>query len=146
MCLNNKKIFENNKVLEIIDNHIRKHNPYYHAYKQLHQVESEQKEKLKVEGVTQMPSIHMAFKRHFNDDPRRYNVPKIGEIAAVFSGEDSLEASERDFQIFPRMDNANNLTKLNVLSHHIDPMTYPLLHLHGEPGWRPGIQHQPKFR
>ena len=70
MCLNNKKIFENNKVLEIIDNHIRKHNPYYHAYKQLHQVESEQKEKLKIDfelrDCTFIPNINknIEFKIH----------------------------------------------------------------------------------
>ena len=93
-----------------------------------------------------MPSIHMAFKRYYNDDPRRYNIRKIGEIAAVFTEKEGLAISERDFQVFPKTEDQCSLNRLNILSHHIDPMTYPLLHLHGEPGWRPGIQHTPKFR
>ena len=54
----------------------------------------------------------MAFKRHSNDDPRRYNVPKIGEIAVVFSGENGLPAENRDFEVFPKEDTNNRKTQL----------------------------------
>jgi len=124
---------------------MRNKNPYYHSYKQLRQVELEQNEKAKLTG-NKMPSIHMAFKRHYNDDPRRYNIPKVGEIAAVFTGDAGLAIHERDFQVFPKTNDPYPLTKLNVLSQHISPMTYPLFHLNGDPVWRPGIEHNEKFR
>jgi hypothetical protein len=88
----------------------------------------------------------MAFKRHSNDDPRRYNVPKIGEIAVVFSGENGLPPENRDFEVFPKETTNNRTTQLNLLSQNTDPMTYPLLFMRGEPGWRPGMVHDSENR
>jgi len=90
--------------------------------------------------------VHMAFKRHSHDDPRRYNVPKIGEIAVVFSGENGLPPENRDFEVFPKETSANRTTLLNLLSQNTDPMTYPLLFMRGEPGWRPGMVHDSENR
>ena len=127
--------------MERFDKFLRISNPYYHSYKQMRDVEIEEEQKAKRNGTT-VPTIHMAFKRNPTDDVRRYNVPKIGEIAVVFTGEDGLPPQERDFQVFPKQTNDSNaLNKLNILSQHTDPMVYTLLFLNGEPGWHPGIQH-----
>jgi hypothetical protein len=83
----------------------------------------------------------MAFKRHSSDDPRRYNIPKVGEIAVVFTGENGMPPEKRDFQVFPKNKDQHRVNKMDILSEHVDPMTYPLLHIHGEPGWRPGLEH-----
>jgi hypothetical protein len=88
--------------------------------------------------------VSMIFKRHSSDDPRRYNVPKIGEIAVVFSGEDGMPPIKRDFQVFPKSE--HRTSTLSFLSEHVDPMTYPLLFLHGQPGWRPGMLHEESHR
>ena len=52
-------------------------------------IEIEEENKAKAEG-REMIKIHMAFKRNVSDDARRYNIPKIGEIAVVFTGEDGM--------------------------------------------------------
>ena len=88
----------------------------------------------------------MSFKKYSSDDPRRYNLPKgDGEIAAVFSGEDGLPPEDIDFQVFPKA-GCYQTTKLSDLSEHTDPMTYPLLFVHGQPGWRPGMHHEENYR
>lgn len=120
---------------------IEKNNPYSYSYKQMRAIEIEEENKAKAEG-REMIKIHMAFKRNVSDDARRYNIPKIGEIAVVFTGENDMPPTDIDFKVYPKNPDQYSLTKINFLSQHIDPMTYPLLHLHGEPGWRPGMQHE----
>ena len=86
----------------------------------------------------------MVFKRESSDDPRRYNIPKVGEITVVFDGENG-EPQASDFMIHPKQSNNQFLTsQLNMLSQNCDPMVYPLICFHGEPGWRPGIKHTTK--
>jgi hypothetical protein len=47
--------------------------------------------------------------------------------------------------VFPKS-NQRVDQNLNLLSQHVDPMCYPLLHVNGEPGWRPGLKHVEEFR
>lgn len=133
------------QIMEKIDNYLTTVNPYYHAYKQMRQIELEEEEKAKSTG-SQLPNIHMAFKKCNTDDRRRYNIPKIGEIAVVFTGEDGMPPTDIDFQVFPKNTDQYSLNKLNILSEHLDPMTYPLIHFNGEPGWRPGMEHNAEKR
>ena len=124
---------------------IHSNNPYAYTYRQMSEIELEEQKKSVIEGRP-MINVHMEFKRNVHDDPRRYNVPKIGEIAVVFTGEDGMPPTDIDFKVFPKIPDKFSLTKLNFLSQHIDPMTYPLIHWYGEPGWRPGMQHELEFR
>ena len=83
-------------------------------------------------------------KRESGNDPRRYNIPKIGEIAVVFDGENG-EPNVSDFMVQPKTNNNSFITSvLHPLSQNCDPMVYPLIFFHGEPGWRPGIEHTSK--
>ena len=124
----------------MIDSYLREVNPYSSAYKQMHEVIEEQEFNHLKDG-SDLKKISMYFKRDAADDPRRYNIPKIGEIAVIFDGENGQPVVS-DFMVHSKTDN-NELTSstLNMLSQNCDPMVYPLFFLHGEPGWRPGIEH-----
>jgi hypothetical protein len=106
----------------------------------MHEVVEEQEIRHLEEGIP-LKNISMFFKRNSSNDPRRYNIPKIGEIAVIFDGENG-EPYMEDFMIQPKVRNNEFITtKLSYLSQNADPMVYPLIFLHGEPGWRPGIEH-----
>jgi hypothetical protein len=53
-----------------------------------------------------MKTLQMYFKINTTDDRRRFNTPQVGEIAAVFIGEDG-QPNEADFKIYPRRNNNN---------------------------------------
>lgn len=126
--------------MELFESKIRELNPFYHAFKQLKTVEEEQT-RIARDNNLQMPIIRLMFKESFGDDPRRYNIPRVGEIAVVFVGEDGDPPGKRDLAIYPRNPNPNEhgLRRLNDISPHVDPMCYTVLFINGEPGWRPGL-------
>ncbi len=55
-----------------LDEYLRKNNPYCSAFKQMHEVETEEKTLASRKG-TPIPSIKMYIKKDIKDDPRRYN-------------------------------------------------------------------------
>uniref|UniRef100_UPI00358FB219 uncharacterized protein n=1 Tax=Myxine glutinosa TaxID=7769 RepID=UPI00358FB219 len=103
--------------------------------------EREQEEIRKAVLEDRLPStLEMHFRRLCADDQRRYNIPTADEIAAVFvSGQDGEPPANRDFQVHLHDQGLHNLSPL---SSHIDPMTYPILFPHGEPGWMINMPHQ----
>ena len=109
----------------------------------MHEVEKEQQLRHLQKGIP-LKQLSTFFKRDTKDDPRRYNIPKIGEIAVIFDGENG-EPNLADFMIQPKTaNNAFVTSELHMLSQNCDPMVYPLIFFHGEPGWRPGIEHTTK--
>ena len=56
----------------------------------------------------------------------------------IFRSADGAPPFERDFKVYPR-NPACPLITLNILSPHLDPMTYVLFYPCGEPGWQPDI-------
>jgi hypothetical protein len=75
------------------------------------------------------------FKTCAQDDKRRYNIPKVGEVSAVFVGEDGNPPENRDFAVYSK--SSNKLQLLSVLSPNVDPMVNVLLFPFGEQGWHP---------
>ena len=125
------------KVLAYLDEYLRHVNPYCETYKSL--MDFEKEEKAKTNGAL-IPDVSLCFKRDKKDDQRRFNAPIATQIAAVFTGENGLPEDNRDFVVFPHSDKPK-LIKLNDLSKHIDPMSYPLLFFFGEPGWTTDLDH-----
>jgi hypothetical protein len=78
--------------------------------------------------------ISMYYKRDATEDPRGYNKSKIGEIAVISDGENG-QPIVSDFMVHSKTETTEftNIT-LNILSQNCDPIVYPLLFLHGEPG------------
>jgi hypothetical protein len=67
----------------------------------MHEVVEEQEIRHLEEGIP-LKNISMFFKRNSSNDPRRYNIPKIGEIAVIFDGENG-EPHMEDFMIQPKV-------------------------------------------
>ena len=82
----------------------------------------------------------MDLRRDRQSDERRYNLPTSNEVAMVFENFDGEPPFNRDIRIYPRSDQENLPTRLNLLSCNLDPMVYPLLYPCGYPGWRPNWQ------
>lgn len=121
-------------------------NPFYHSFKKMIDVEKEQEEKAKRLGL-KIPKVALCIKKYTGDDPRRYNLPRVGEISVVFTDEDGNPPENRDFMIYPKSHtNENNLTTLSFLSQNTDPMTYPLLFPNGDFGWRVGLEHEDNYK
>ena len=75
-------------------------------------VEIEEELRAKNEG-REIVKVHMVFKRNVNDDKRRFNIPKIGEVAVIFTGEDGLPPTDIDFKVYPKNPDQYSLTKIS---------------------------------
>ena len=71
-----------------------------------------------------------------------YANPRTTEIAAVFVRNDGAapNPADRDLKIYPADNTGNNTVKIKATSPNADPLTYPLLFIHGEMGWSVDIQ------
>lgn len=81
--------------------------------------------------------IQMWITKDRQHDPRRYNLPVVNEVAAVFVSKDGEPPFDRDISVHPI--GGSGLQNISIISPNCDPMTYPLLFPNGEPGWQPGI-------
>ena len=84
-----------------------------------------------------IPSVYMWLIRSDSKDPRRFNVPTSNEIAIVFRSSDGEPRYERDIAIHPI---EGRTTRISELSHHCDPMAYPMLYSGGGYGWTTNIK------
>jgi hypothetical protein len=139
---NQTRIESNNKcslqVLKQLDNILRKINPYAHAYKMMHEVETEETLRCQRKGIVPK-NVHMIIKRNEERKDHRYNISKSNEVAVVFVGEDGEPPIERDFCIFSK---AEGPIKIPIISKHLDPMTYPLIYPGGGSGWMPNMKNE----
>ena len=127
----------NHEIMGNLDRTIREHNVFAEAYKTLREVEQQVEENAAMENG-KVARVRMVFNRDRNLDRRRYNAPTTAEIAMVFRNADGEPPFERDFRVYPRDANGNNIT-LNILSPNLDPMTYVLFYPYGELGWQPNL-------
>jgi hypothetical protein len=71
-------------------------------------------------------------------DQRVYNRPTSSEVAGIWvEGNDNISSYERSIILYDRSDH-----QMTIQPHFgcYDPLSYPLLFPHGEPGWHPKIQ------
>jgi hypothetical protein len=120
-----------------LDSLLRLINPYYHAFRQMREIELEQEQYAERNGC-KVPEVRMFIKKDCGEDPRRYNIPQIGEIAVVFVSENGEPPVDRDMVIYPKKEERSFIKSLSA---NCDPMVYPILFPHGEPGWKPGMAH-----
>nr|XP_046484851.1 uncharacterized protein LOC124220269 [Neodiprion pinetum] len=73
------------------------------------------------------------------DDRRRYNAPTCGELAALIVSDDGAVSENIEVQVFPKQDRA--VGYVPKYSHHVDPMTFPLLFPSGDLGWSYNMKH-----
>lgn len=86
------------------------------------------------------PEVRLNFTLNNAFDKRRYNAPTVeGEIAAVFTSTDGAPPGEFQFVIYYKA--TGQVTRINNLNPHSDPMCYPLLFPCGDAGWKPAMPH-----
>ena len=107
-------------------------NPYAKKYKHLHEVANEN-----------MSNYKMYFIRKNDNQQHRYNAPLTSECGAIIVSQDQIPENY-DICIYPKhVSNNHEITYLNKLSHHVDPMVFPLLFPSGDLGWSIGYLKKP---
>eukprot|EP00973_Karenia_brevis_P073502 10213268-Karenia_brevis.AAC.1 len=73
-------------------------------------------------------------------DPRTYNLPASAEISCVVVGQGPFPSNF--ISVYERKDeDARGSThEISYLSEHVDPLTYPLLHVDGTLGYSTALQ------
>lgn len=125
------------EILESLDRFLRENNAYAKCFRMLHEIEEEEKRKASVENCSR-PEVSLVFRRNTGIDRKRYNLPTTDEIAMIYSSDSGEPPFERDIQVYPY--SSENLIPINILSPNLDPMTYPIFHPYGEPGWEPNME------
>ena len=99
-------------------NRILNDNPYAKKYKHLYELSKN----------TQVPQYKLYFVRNLKLNQNVYNEPKTAECAAlIISGEGEIP-SYFDLCLYPRNpDNSPSHIFIHKLSHHLDPMVFPIL-------------------
>ncbi|UYV67933.1 hypothetical protein LAZ67_5002532 [Cordylochernes scorpioides] len=117
-------------------------NTFTEAYRMLGDVEKEEERKAK-ENNTELPSIVMAIKQDRKQDHRRYNNPRVSEVAVIFESDDGEPPFQRDILIHLRPDPLDpfspNTQRISLLHRNLDALLYPLFYPRGEQGWHDQI-------
>jgi hypothetical protein len=90
---------------------------------------------LEIESGT--TDLCMYIRHDRNLDLRRYNAPKVNEVAIIFQSVDGEPPFERDIRIHSR--SSRTFEQISILSPNCDPMSYPILFPFGDEGWKIGI-------
>ncbi len=130
------KIKENNRydpeLMDKLDSLMRQKNEYAKAYKMMREFEMKEENQANKEGRSIKP-ISMLIRTDRRNDQRRYNAPKMNEVAIVFQNIDGEPPFERDIRIYSRSENKTQ--RISILNENCNPMTYPILFPHCELGW-----------
>jgi hypothetical protein len=94
---------------------------------------------------TNLRFVGFSFTKYERDDPRRFNIPKVGEISAVFSDPNGEPPSDINFLLYPKNE-SRGVTNLTYMNPNCDPMVYPLLFPYGERGWSSQLKHEKEKR
>lgn len=123
-------------LLKMLDDYIRQNNPIAKEFRKMSEYHLEECEKAKTEN-REVREVKIAFNKDDQKDKRRYNLPSSDEVALIYVGQDGEPNFPVDFTVAPY---GGKLTILSVMSPKIDPLVYPLFHMHGENGWHPEIE------
>jgi hypothetical protein len=112
--------------------------PFAKAYKMLHEVEMEAIQESVSEDQCSK-TILMAIRQDRNSDPRRYNNPRVNEVAIIFQNADGEPPLERDLLIHLRPATTEpavpRVQRINILDPNLEPMIYSLMLPYGDQGW-----------
>ena len=125
----------NRDVVQIIQNVLNTVNPYAAAYKNMAEVEAQERTRAAQQNIP--PSV-VTMRMLEGEDRRRYNAARHEEVAAIFIGEDGAPPVGREIVVYPR---DQPLRQINHLSANVDPMSYPLLFPRGDAGWDTSLTH-----
>ncbi|KAL3844193.1 hypothetical protein ACJIZ3_001596 [Penstemon smallii] len=70
-------------------------------------------------------------------EQKNFNIPTVDEVAGVWKdGDEDVSGCERDIRVYTEEGRTH---KVNYYYSCYNPLQYPILFPHGEPGWHPGI-------
>jgi hypothetical protein len=119
--------------MKYLDQLFRTNNCYAKAYKMMSELEAEEMEKAK-NAKRDLHPVMMYIKTTKDIDLRKYNAPKVNEVAVVFTNSDGEPPHERAIRIHLR-DETFKTREVSTLSPHCDALVYPLLFPNGDLGW-----------
>jgi hypothetical protein len=119
------------KLMAALDSLIRCDNKNANGFKMMREIEIEEREAAE-EGRT-INLISMLIRTERSNDQRRYNSPRVNEVAIVFQNTDGEPLFELDLRIYSRSE--KNTQLLLILDANWDPMVYPILFPLSELGW-----------
>ena len=127
-------------IIQLLQDELLAVNPYAQQYHNMGQILRRQRQIAAESNQPVQPVRMVIATRPFQNG--RYANPTTTEIAAVFVGNDGAapNPADRDLEIYPADNNGNNTVKIKATSPNADPLTYPLLFIHGEMGWSVDIQ------
>ena len=127
-------------IMQLLQDQLLAINPYARQYKNMGQILQRERQIAAAIHQPVQPVRMIIAKRPFQN--RQYDNPTTAEIAAVYVGNDGAppNPADRDLEIYPADNNADNTMKIKATSPNADPMTYPLLFFHGDFGWSVDIQ------
>ena len=122
----------NPEVMQILHDVMVDCNPYVAAYRNMSQIEEEQRL-----NNASPQQVKMVFKTGINQ--RRYNTPVHDEVAAVFVGDsEGAPPSNVDIVVYPHGENLRSISNQNP---NLDPLLYPVFFPRGLMGWSPALEH-----
>lgn len=66
--------------------------------------------------------VQLVFSTNNSFDSRQYNLPRIGEVAAIFTSIDGVLPGKFDFVVYSKYN--SSLMKISYLNPHCDPMCF----------------------
>ncbi|XP_046750599.1 uncharacterized protein LOC124413857 [Diprion similis] len=111
------------EVLSLLDDVIRRVNPYAKAFNMMYEVEGNEKLLSNLTGCP-VREVRMWLKRDDTFDKNLFNIPTCNEVAVVFVAEDGDPPLQRDICVYSK---SKCPISMSSLSQHVDPMTYPLI-------------------
>ena len=89
-------------------------------------------------------AVCMAIVQDRSADKRRYNAPRVNEVAVIFQNADGEPPLERDLLIHCKFNendlNARRTERISVLDPNLEAMIYPLLFPLGDQSWWPKLK------
>lgn len=133
----NKRLKTNEKLTKyhlVILTNIMNYNPYTKNFRSLNQLAN----------VQNLPKYRLYFIRKNDKQKHRYNKPLTAECGAIIVSK-SLIPDDFDLCIYPKSkpNSEHKRIYLNKLSHHVDPMVFPLFFPSGDLGWSIGYSKKP---
>lgn len=112
--------------------------PYVPLYKQAYQVMMEK-------PPNEQANVQARIILQASDDPRRYNLPAVDEVAAIIpgSGDEDIDEHREIILRLKAPAQGGSLKRISHLHPMYSPLHYVLMFPHGEQGWHTNIPSNP---
>ena len=91
----------NPDLMRFLSRYMRENREYVRTYKLLQEVYEEEEEKARQEHW-EMDRVRLVFQSVNTPDPRRYNTPRIAEVALIYVGKNGEVPSPKNFTVHAR--------------------------------------------